>query len=159
MGTFPSKSIGRFKNDYELVVRAAKECVGQVIGSLAPSLRPRRLELVLEADFGAGSGRNHFLHDKIGEATIHLKSLERPPPLTSGSLTVDLYMKTKGVTGQLQVARSLSRTKRVILCTCRTTGRRHAHTTLSLSLSHTHTGTHARSRMPPPPPAHHPSTH
>mmetsp|Transcript_20164 Transcript_20164/g.24144 ORF Transcript_20164/g.24144 Transcript_20164/m.24144 type:complete len:357 (+) Transcript_20164:105-1175(+) len=42
-------------------------------------------------------------HDKIGEATIHLKSLTRSPPLTSGPLTVDLYMKSKGVTGQLQV--------------------------------------------------------
>ncbi|KAJ1459786.1 hypothetical protein M885DRAFT_511036 [Pelagophyceae sp. CCMP2097] len=57
-------SVGRYKNDYELVIRAAKE-----------------LEQLLEGSFGAPCGKNVFLHDKISSARNPANSSELPEPL------------------------------------------------------------------------------
>jgi hypothetical protein len=62
MGASQSASFGRYTNDFELIVRAAKE-----------------LEELLEKHFGAPDGKDQGLHDKISAARV--KGAPLPEPL------------------------------------------------------------------------------
>ncbi|KAJ1638070.1 hypothetical protein T492DRAFT_241339 [Pavlovales sp. CCMP2436] len=53
MGNFASTSIGRYHNDFELIVRATKG-----------------LEEILEKSFGAPDGKDKGMHDKITDARL-----------------------------------------------------------------------------------------
>lgn len=57
-----TSSVGRYSNDFELIVRAAKE-----------------LEELLEKQFGAPDGKDKGLHDKISDARVNGQPL--PPEL------------------------------------------------------------------------------
>ena len=52
MGITSSRTIDKYKNDFELVIRASKE-----------------LEFLLETEFNAKTNENQGLHDKISNAT------------------------------------------------------------------------------------------